>query len=274
MSMSTHEITDFQADVLDRSHTVPVLVDFWAAWCGPCRMLGPVLERLAAEAGGRWVLAKVDTEAHPDLAQRFGIQSIPNCKLFIDGEVFDEFTGALPEAQLRRWLDDALPSPGAAGRATVEGLLEEGRFYEAAFAAREVIAARPDDGATRLLLGRALLRLDPERVGEALTGIDEGSEHHDAAQALRTLSALALAGDHPEALPEGPARPHLVSAAHALRAGDWDATLTALIAAMREQRDGAGLVAREAGRAVYRLLGIRHPACDAHHRAFASALNV
>jgi putative thioredoxin len=274
MSATTHAITDFQADVLDRSHTVPVLVDFWADWCGPCRMLGPVLEKLAAEADGRWVLAKVDTEAHPDLAQRFGIQGIPNCKLFVDGEVFDEFAGALPEPQLRRWLDDALPSTTAAALAGAEGLLAEGRFYEAALAAREVLAASPGDDAARVLLGRTLLRLDPEGVSEALAGIAEDSEHHDAAAALRTLAALALAGDHPEALPDGPARVHVLSAARCLRAGDWDGTLAALIDGMRAQRDGVGLTAREAGRAVYRLLGIRHPACDAHHRAFASALNV
>jgi putative thioredoxin len=270
----THEINDFQIDVLERSRQVPVLVDFWAEWCGPCRLLGPVLERLAAEAGGRWALAKVDTEAHPDLAMRYDIRSIPNCKLFVNGDVVDEFVGALPEPALRRWLEQAIPSPLRSTMLEGAALLEAGRFYEAATRLRDVAEADPANAAARVLLARALLHLDPSTVEEALRGVGEDADEAERAEALRALAALAARAERPETLPAGPARAHLLAAARAVRAADWDAALAALIEAMRAQRDAGDGAARDAGRAIFRLLGIEHPACERHHRAFAAALNV
>ena len=101
---------DFQADVVAASRRRPVLVDFWAPWGGPCRVLGPVLDKLHAEAGGRWGLVKVNTDEEPGLMQRYGIRGIPAVKLFVDGAVAAEFTGALPEPQLRQWLAANLPA--------------------------------------------------------------------------------------------------------------------------------------------------------------------
>ncbi|MGB3544013.1 thioredoxin, partial [Rubrivirga sp.] len=102
---------DFSTDVLDASRSRPVVVDFWAPWCGPCRALGPTLEKLDREAGDRWTLAKVNTDEHPELMQRYGVRGIPAVKLFVDGAVVGEFTGALPEAQVRQWLNQHIPSP-------------------------------------------------------------------------------------------------------------------------------------------------------------------
>jgi putative thioredoxin len=269
-----HDVTDFQQEVIERSHSVPVLVDFWAAWCGPCRVLGPVLERLAEDAGGRWVLAKVDTEAHPDAAQRYGVMSIPSVKLFADGEVVDEFVGALPEAQVRAWLEQAIPSPQAAAVAETARLLDQGSFQEAATRLRAVLEAEPGNRNARLLLGMALLHLDPAQVTDTVRSLEHDPEHGDRAEALLVLAKLAATAEQAERLPESPARERFLDGARAVRAGDWARALEAFIEVLRLQRDYADGAAKEAGRSVFVLLGIRHPVAERYHRAFSSALNV
>ncbi len=125
--MSEHALdvglADFAQSVLEESKHRPVVVDFWAPWCGPCKSLKPILEKLAAEYGGKFLLAKINSDDNQELAARYGVRGIPSVKAFVDGEPVDEFSGALPEGEVRAFLDRLVPSPAdelrqqAAGRA-------------------------------------------------------------------------------------------------------------------------------------------------------------
>lgn len=269
MATRTRDITDFNSEVLERSHTTPVLVDFWAPWCGPCRTLGPVLDRLAGSAGDRWALAKVNTQDMPEIASAYGVMSIPNVKLFRNGEVVDEFVGALPEGEIRRWLDLLLPvAPSPELVAAREHALR-GDIEGAIAMISRVIADDPANATARLALASLQLRTDPAAVERTLAPL--GEESADRAGALRFLAHwLARTGD----LPAGPGREPFAAALAAVRTGDWDAALAADVEALRTQRGYAGGAARDLGRAIFIHVGILDPVCEKHYRAFASAVNV
>ncbi len=270
--ISVHEVTDFQKQVVDRSHDIPVLVDFWAEWCGPCRVLGPTLERLAAKADGRWVLAKVDTDAHQDVAATYGIRSIPAVKLFVDGEVTNEFVGALPEASVREWLRKALPDPLRKLVAHAEQLIADGSIARATTELEDILRGSPDNERARTLLAGLLWTSDHRKAVGLVHGIEEHSENFPLADAVRTVASLLDKLDAPESLEDDPVRQQYLRAARSLSEGDYRAALEGFIGVIRSNRYYDDDGARKACVALFRLLGDEHPVTRQFRREFSSAL--
>jgi putative thioredoxin len=264
-------VATFSSEVAERSKSVPVLVDFWAPWCGPCRMLGPVLERLVEEARGSWILAKVDTDQNPELGARFGVRGIPHVALFRDGEIVDRFAGALPESQIRTFLRLHIPSAADAEVQSGRDLLAAGDRAKARQAFTRALELE-DHGAAHLELAKLALadgdvvsaREHAESVPigaddlELARSLIESIELVERAKAVGDLEECHLrvehSGDDVEAV--------FACGGWALAAGDYHAALDYFLRAAELDRDWEGEAPRRAMLAVFRLVGLRDPLSD------------
>jgi putative thioredoxin len=209
--------THFEADVLEASQSTPVLVDFWATWCGPCKTLGPMLEKLAAEYNGAFRLAKVDVDKNQELAGMFGIRSIPTVMLVKNGQIADGFAGALPEGQLREFLSRHVqPLDGAADEADAPEASAE-TPEQAINRLQQAIAAEPDDAELKLDLALALMQAGQSDAAEAELDALPANLATDT-RAVRLRSQLDLA----RTLKDAPTLTELQQRVQA-NPEDWDA---------------------------------------------------
>lgn len=184
-------LEEFETKVIVPSQNVPVVVDFWAPWCEPCKILKPMLEKLAEEYAGRFLLAMVNADENPEISQHFGVRSIPSVKVLFQGQLVDEFTGALPESEIRAFLDRfALPPVGGNLREEAAALVAEGKLEEGLAKLVEASRAKPEDQAIQLDAVDAMMQLGRnEEAQQLLSG--EYTEEVDRANALRARLALA-----------------------------------------------------------------------------------
>lgn len=262
---------DFERDVVQASYDVPVLVDFWAPWCAPCRVLGPVLDHLAESAAGKWRLVKVNTDENPDAATRWRVSGIPAVKLFVDGDVAGEFTGALPESEVKKFLDNHLPSSGQKELAQARRELAAGRRDSALERLERIISEEPGLAEARLLVAEHILRDEPQRAAELLQPIADTDPIYPRVEAVLNLARLRDLLDTEELAAE-PGWDVYASGIRAFFERRDEDALTAWLEVVKTHRKLDDDGARRASVALFSLLGDEHPLTQRYRREFAMAM--
>lgn len=273
---------NFMADVVEASKTTPVLVDFWADWCGPCKQLMPILDRLADEYAGRFILAKVNTDQEQALASQVGVRSLPTVVLFKDGQVVDHFIGAVPEGRVRELLNRHLPPRQATALEVARDFKARGEYASARLALDQEIAKHPNAIEAQcelaeldILEGKldaakdAIAKLHarepnaaPVKRAMALLEFSDVLRNHTDAAAIRQR----LAAD-----PTDPDARHAL-AVHRLLAGDYDAALSDWLELMRTHRRYRDDLARKSLLQAFELIGHADPRVAQTRRAMAQML--
>ncbi|MCG8606800.1 thioredoxin [bacterium] len=273
-----HETTfDFQKEVIDASQDKSVIVDFWAEWCGPCKMLGPVLEKLADEAGDTWTLVKVNTEEHPQIAMEYRIQGIPAVKMFSGGEVIAEFVGALPETQVRRWLEENIPTESKKLLQEANQALDEGDREKAQSLLKSVYEDDPENSEARILLAELIFDEQPNQALDLVANTPPGHPLQTRAEAIQTLVELmnnheALTIQAEKTSQNTEAWSQYLSGIQALKRKDYGQALKSWIDSILVDRTIDDDGPRRACVALFTWLGHEHELTKRHHRAFTSAL--
>ncbi len=270
-------VADFNRNVIEESRQRPVVVDFWAPWCGPCKVLKPLLEKLAAEYGGKFLLAKINSDENQALAARYGVRGIPSVKAFVDGEVVDEFSGALPEGEVRTFLDRLVPGPvdelrGQADAARVAGDLP-GALQ------RLAEASKLDPAHVGVRLDAAEIMLDLNENEEARRLLENVANDADprAAQLRARLQFAGAAGEDVAALRARVAADgsdldaRLKLATVLVAAGQYEPAMDELLEIVRCDRTFGDDIGRKTLLSVFDLLG-GGEVVSRYRRMLASAL--
>ena len=271
----------FAAEVIERSRQVPVLVDFWAPWCGPCRQLKPILERLAEQYAGRFHLAKVNSDENQRLSAEYGVRSIPNVKAFVDGQLVDEFLGAQPESAVREFIERLLPSPAEVLRRQAVDLLERGDAESALRLLDEAAAGETHHDAVHADRAQALLALGrPEEAQAAIRQLGPlaSDDPRIAAIVARVNFSHSGGGQDIQALQariaaDGTDLDARLALAKALAGAQrYEPALEQLLEIVRRDRTWNGEAGRKTMLSVFDLLGPQNDLVSRYRRLLASAL--
>jgi putative thioredoxin len=268
-----YEVKDFSVDVLEASIDMPVLVDFWAEWCGPCRILSPVLEQLAFQNSGRWKLVKVNSDENAELSSQYGIRSIPNVKLFYKGKVISEFVGALPEHAIKEWLKKNIPNQNQDLLIRAESLILSGNETEAQKMLEELLKADPQNTYAKILMAKILLLQDHLKASELITGIEEINDYLEITNSIKTIIDL-LDENKNSSLEESPTKSLYLEAVNYLKEKQFEKSLGKFIEIIRVDRYYADDASRKACIAIFKFLGEENEITMAYRKDFGRALYV
>ena len=275
----------FEQDVLQPSRHMPVVVDFWAPWCGPCRALGPVLEKVERDYDGKFRLVKVNSDQNPELAQRYRVRSIPYVVAFVDGKAHDAFVGALSERDVRAFVDRLLPNPSELERRKAARLLAAGDVKGGVSALRAAIALNPANDIARLDLADALLELDAPPLDEAqqvLDGLNALARQEARARAVqmrvdaqRRVARLPQVEVLRERIAADPAdlRARLDLAYRHIASQTFELALEQLLAVVDRDRRFEDEAGRKTMLAVFDLMPDQPDVVSLYRRRLAAALN-
>jgi putative thioredoxin len=262
--------TNFTADVLEQSHQKPVLVDFYAHWCGPCQMLKPMLEKLVLEYD--FVLAKVDIDADPDLASTYGVEGVPDVKLFNQGEVQDGFVGVLPEPQLRAFLaSHDLMSEVDRGLAQMKASIAAGAWEVAKDQMGELLDRYPQDPKLLIEAAKFLIRVDHLEVIDSFLASIPASDklYFDQAQAVKALVQFKQILKEPH---EGEVAEQFAQACRDTLTEAYEPALEGFLAIVKRDRSYRNDGARKAMLTIFNLLSNDHPLTGTYRKQLMMAL--
>jgi putative thioredoxin len=273
---------DFEQAVVQRSHEVPVVIDFWAPWCGPCRALGPTLEKLADEQQGKFILAKINVDENPMLAQAFQVQSIPAVKAVRNGALAGEFLGAQPEPNVRRFIEQLLPSEAESLAREAQRLEEAGKAQGAESLYRAALAKEANQPLALLGLARVLVQRGEENDAQTLLSrIPNTVPEHAAAQQLlaqlRLKQTGAKAGDEQKYRDLLTADPNDLDARFELSqvlaaVGRFEEALTELLTIVKKDRKFRDDGARKAMLEIFEVIGSRSDLAEQYRSELAKVL--
>ncbi len=269
------EVSDatFDYDVITQSESKPVVVDFWAPWCGPCRMLGPILEKLAADPALDFVLAKVNVDDNPQVSVRFQVQGIPAVKAFVDGEVRDEFVGALPEARVRAFVEKLVPAEADLAYREANSLLATRHWPEAEIAFRELLLSSPQHNGARLGLARTLLS---QGLGceaqELLEHIREGTQLVQANRLLPLARYLCTIDLETNEVELEPIDAQYLRAGHLLQRGNIEAAMDGYLDVLRQDKRYRNGEPKKLLLGLFELLGDDDALTETYRRELAMVL--
>lgn len=268
------EIKDFQKEVLETSFQIPVLVDFWAEWCGPCRILRPVLEKLAQKYDGKWKLIKINTEEYPEIAAKYGIRSIPNVKLFYKGKVINEFTGALPEKVIEDWLKKYIPSKYSEMIENAKALLEQGKIEDAKAILEEVHKGDITNSDVKVLLAKILVFKNPKEAKRLVESANVSDEYVELANSISTFVELFDKYENQYLFQEESTKTLYLKAIKNLLDKNFTQALEDFIEVIRENKVYDDEGARKACIAIFKYLGEENEITLKYRRDFGRALYV